>query len=98
MTGGQQAVGELAVPELARRLLAEGVAPDHRHHRGPEPLPAASGSPGGAEVRHRDRLLEAQEELAQVAGVTVLIHDQECAAEKRRERKRGKAPTRPSGS
>ncbi|GAA3141032.1 2-oxoacid:acceptor oxidoreductase family protein [Nonomuraea salmonea] len=46
-----------------------------------------------ASVRHRDDLPEVEKELAAIGGVTVLIHDDRCAAEERRLRKRGKLPT-----
>ncbi|MEA2333208.1 MAG: indolepyruvate ferredoxin oxidoreductase [Thermoleophilaceae bacterium] len=89
MTGGQAIEGQLSVPDLTRWLALEGVqriivtTEDTGRYRGVELSPIA-------ELRDRSQLLAAQEELAQVDGVTVLIHDQECAAEKRRARKRGK--------
>ncbi|MFG1610463.1 indolepyruvate ferredoxin oxidoreductase family protein [Actinoplanes sp. NPDC049265] len=91
MTGGQQAVGQLTVAELARAMTAEGVkkiivtTEDPRSYR-------RRGLPRGVEVWHRDRIVEAQERLAGIGGVTMLIHDQECATELRRKRKRGLAP------
>ncbi|MGY1721521.1 indolepyruvate ferredoxin oxidoreductase family protein [Blastococcus sp. SYSU DS0533] len=89
MTGGQQAVGKMAVREIAAELLAEGVA---RVVVTTEDLDRYKGIrlPKGVELRHRDRLIETQEELSRVEGVTVLIHDQECATELRRKRKRKK--------
>jgi indolepyruvate ferredoxin oxidoreductase len=89
MTGGQDAAGALAIPELTRKLEAEGVrktivvaedAAKYRH------VQLATN----AEVRDREELDAAQRELRDIAGTTVLIYDQQCAAEKRRHRKRGK--------
>ncbi|MEV0186160.1 indolepyruvate ferredoxin oxidoreductase family protein [Streptomyces sp. NPDC050625] len=92
MTGGQQAVGALPVDRVASLLLLEGAARVIITSDAPERL-RHTPLPKGVEVRHRDQLIGSQEELAATPGVTVLIHDQECAAEKRRKRRRGKAPT-----
>jgi indolepyruvate ferredoxin oxidoreductase len=91
MTGGQAIEGQLSVPDLTRWLELEGVK---RIIVTTEELDRYKGitlSPI-AELRDRSQLLASQQELAEVEGVTVLIHDQECAAEKRRSRKRGKQP------
>jgi len=94
MTGGQAVAGQLSVPALARSLRAEGVrrivitTEDPGRYRG-------VSLPAGVELRGRDAILRTQRELAEVEGVTALIHDQTCAAELRRARKRGKAPEPP---
>ncbi len=89
MTGGQDAQGGTDVPEIAAMLAAEGVAriiitsDDTDRHKG-------VSFPAGCEVWDRTRFDEAQQTLAATPGTTVLIHDQRCAAEKRRDRSRGR--------
>jgi indolepyruvate ferredoxin oxidoreductase len=94
MTGGQDVEGQMGVIEAAHSLAAEGVkrivitTEDLERYEGAQ-LPAI------AEVHGRRDMLRLQRELASVEGVTALIHDQACAAELRRARKRGKAPEPP---
>ncbi|WP_432844092.1 indolepyruvate ferredoxin oxidoreductase family protein [Dactylosporangium sp. CA-092794] len=90
MTGGQRPVGEKTLPDLVALLRAEGVRRIVVTTDDPKAVRKQVGR--AVPVRHRDDLLDVQRELAGVPGVTVLIHDQECAAEKRRKRRRGKAP------
>ena len=92
MTGGQANDGGLTVPQVARQVAAEGakrvvVVTD-------EPDKYASGTdwPPGLTIHHRDDLIEVQKDLAAIPGVTVMIYDQTCAAEKRRRRKRHTFP------
>ncbi|WP_395155653.1 indolepyruvate ferredoxin oxidoreductase family protein [Ilumatobacter sp.] len=88
MTGGQDPQGQLGVGAVAQMLLSMGVT--NVVITSDEPERHAKGSiPGEVEVWDRRRLLEAQENFAAVEGVTVIIHDQACAAEARRDRKRG---------
>jgi indolepyruvate ferredoxin oxidoreductase len=88
MTGGQQAQGSMSIPQLTHSLAAEGVrqiivvAEDPRRWRGARFASIAKLYP-------RDKFFDAMRELEATPGVTMLIHDQQCAAEKRRQRKRG---------
>ncbi|HEV2677741.1 MAG TPA: indolepyruvate ferredoxin oxidoreductase family protein [Aliidongia sp.] len=91
MTGGQtHDGGDLTVPMIARQVVAEGakhlvvVTDDLGRYETNVGLPAHTN------VYHREKLDEVQRELREMPGVTVLIYDQTCAAEKRRRRKRGK--------
>ncbi|CAA0128614.1 Uncharacterised protein [Mycolicibacterium vanbaalenii] len=93
MTGAQHAEGALSVAELTHKLTSEGIKQiiicadePKRHHK--------SAFAEGTLLWHRDRLDEAQKRLREVKGVTVLIYDQHCAADARRQRKRGTLPAR----
>jgi indolepyruvate ferredoxin oxidoreductase len=90
MTGGQPNDGGLTVPQIADQVAAEGARKIVIVSEEPERYPAGTGWPQGTTVHHRDDLDAVQVDLAKVGGLSVMIYDQTCAAEKRRRRKRGK--------
>src|SRR5205085_228894 len=90
MTGGQPVDGVISVDGIARQVEAEGVKKvvvlsddihkyDSIHDR----------FPAGTEFHDRAELDAVQRRLREMEGVTVLIYEQTCAAEKRRRRKKG---------
>ncbi|MGM4985519.1 indolepyruvate ferredoxin oxidoreductase family protein [Rhizobium sp. 11_C7_N12_5] len=87
MTGGQKHDGEVSVPGIVGQMLAEGAARVAVVAERPDVW--QGNLPRGVTVNHRDELDAVQRELREVPGVTVLVYDQVCAAEKRRRRKRG---------
>ena len=93
MTGGQDAAGALAVPDLTQSLAAEGVTQIVVVADDVDKYPKGARFAANARVEHRDELDAVQRELRDVEGVTVLIYDQACAAELRRGRKRGTIET-----
>ena len=92
MTGGQANDGGLTVPQVARQVAAEGAKRVVVVTDEPDKYPSDTAWPTGLTVHHRDDLMEVQKGLAEIPGVTVLIYDQTCAAEKRRRRKRHTFP------
>ncbi len=92
MTGGQPVEGHFSVAEITHQLRAErvrriAVVSDDTAKYGRKP-----GFADGVSVHGREEFEALQRELRGVAGVSALIYDQTCAAEKRRLRKRGKYP------
>jgi indolepyruvate ferredoxin oxidoreductase len=91
MTGGQPVDGPVTVDGIARQVEAEGVRAvvvvsddiakyDSQQHR----------FPAGTSFHDRHELDAVQRRLRALSGVTVLIYEQTCAAEKRRRRKQGR--------
>jgi indolepyruvate ferredoxin oxidoreductase len=91
MTGGQTLEGGTTVGMIVRQVLAEGVEKVVVVTDEPEKYPSGF-IPSGVTVHHRRDLQALQKELREVPGVSVLVYDQTCAAEKRRRRKRGLFP------
>ncbi|MCK6373793.1 MAG: indolepyruvate ferredoxin oxidoreductase family protein [Zoogloea sp.] len=92
MTGGQPVDGELTVPRLLRQLQGEGVGSIVLVTDGTDRPWHVADIPHGVSIRHRDELEVIQRELRTLPGVSALVFDQTCAAEKRRRRKRGTYP------
>ncbi|MDX5594663.1 indolepyruvate ferredoxin oxidoreductase family protein [Pseudovibrio sp. SPO723] len=92
MTGGQEHDGELTVPELLSQLQAEGVGKIALLSERPEIYEGRRDLAISMPVQHRDHLMEVQKELQQFEGVSAIVYDQTCAAEKRRRRKKGLYP------
>ena len=89
MTGGQPIDGQLTVTQVVQQMIAERVKRVIVVSDEPEKYGTADAEalPAGTEVRHRDLMEDTQKELREVAGCTVIVYDQTCAAEKRRRRK-----------
>ncbi len=91
MTGGQDAVGQMTVPAMVKHLQAEGVSriivstDDKKAMR-------RARLPKGVKIVDRSEIAAAERALASTPGTTILIHEQECATELRRKRKRGQRP------
>ncbi|WP_105419929.1 indolepyruvate ferredoxin oxidoreductase family protein [Neorhizobium sp. T25_27] len=90
MTGGQKHDGDVTVPGIVGQMLAEGAARVVVVAERPEVW--QGNLPREVSIHHRDELDAVQRELRDIPGVTVLVYDQVCAAEKRRRRKRGAYP------
>ncbi|GAA6157887.1 indolepyruvate ferredoxin oxidoreductase family protein [Ruegeria sp. HU-ET01832] len=91
MTGGQGNEGDLTAERIAAEVKAMGVKDvalvyDEKEDVNFKALPA------GVETHERAELMQVQEKLRGVEGVSVLVYVQTCAAEKRRRRKRGTFP------
>ena len=88
MTGGQPHDGPLDPPAISRQVRGEGVETIWLVSDEPEKYGSAARLAPGTRIAHRRELDRIQRELREVPGVSVLIYDQTCAAEKRRRRKR----------
>jgi indolepyruvate ferredoxin oxidoreductase len=88
MTGGQAVQGALTIPQLTKKLEAEGIRKTVILAEQPERWNNTEFA-SNAQVRDRSELEATLAELEKIPGVTAMIYDQECAAEKRRKRSRG---------
>jgi len=92
MTGGQTMDGPLDVAIMSRQVHAEGVKRIMIISDEPDKYPIGTQFAPGVTFHHRDDFDALQKDIRRVKGVSIIIYDQTCAAEKRRRRKRGLYP------
>ncbi|MES2898890.1 MAG: indolepyruvate ferredoxin oxidoreductase family protein [Pseudomonadota bacterium] len=92
MTGGQAAEGVIDPARITRQLHAEGVNRICMVSEQPEKWQHSSDLAPGTEVHARSELDAVQRALREHPGVTAIVYEQTCAAEKRRKRKRKEMP------
>jgi indolepyruvate ferredoxin oxidoreductase len=92
LTGGQPMDGELYPWTISKQIAAEGVGRICVISDEPEKYAKDLDWAPQVEIHHRRELERLQLELRELEGVTAIIYDQTCAAEKRRRRKRGLYP------
>ena len=95
MTGGQPVDGITSVPMIAQQMAAEGVKRIALVTEDLSRYTDRSSLPQIVTLHDRKELDAVQRELREVPGVSVLIYDQTCAAEKRRRRKKNEYPDPP---
>ncbi|MDG2075861.1 MAG: indolepyruvate ferredoxin oxidoreductase family protein [Arenicellales bacterium] len=92
MTGGQPVDGNIDPAAITRQVHAEGVRRLAVVTDDLEKYKNRVGLAPGTEVHHRRALDSVQKAFRLHPGVSVIVYDQTCAAEKRRRRKRGSFP------
>ena len=92
MTGGQPMDGPLDVPTISRQIHAEGVKRIAVVSDEPDKYPIGLHWAPGVTFHDRHEMDAVQRQIRELPGVTAIIYDQTCAAEKRRRRKRGTYP------
>ncbi len=95
MTGGQAVSGGQTPWMISAQLAAEGVRDIAIVTDQPDGFPADANWAKNTKIYHRRELMDVQNRLKTIKGVTALIYVQHCATELRRGRKRGTVADRP---
>ena len=86
MTGGQKVDGDLTIPAICQQVVAEGAKDVSLVSVNPKQWKGKI--PKEVKLYPKEKFTEVQTALTKVKGITVLIYEQQCATEKRREIKR----------